>query len=847
MCRTNSVTLIAHIRQRRRIPEAYVRVTTHGYCVSACPVRLSTALIVGLVLGAFSVCVAQTSAAPANTNVAATSSDRAEVHTTTALMMGERSEPPPRIALPLIQKPLAQPVRLGPVDVEALLQEDRDNPDMRKRLRIGIGRTLEVGPDDGQWTTLPDGGHLWRLAVVSEGAVGVRVHVSDCALPVGGELRVFSVLPPRRSQSHFTGTGPFGTGAFWSTIFPGDMLYVEYRTPSTTDGVPGSVPFVINELQHLYRDPVRGSRKCDCHNDATCYEEWNNVSNSVARVAYVNGDSLVCTGELINCLLNDLTPYFLTAGHCIDSEEVAQSMVFYWKYRTETCDGPPPDIETVPTCSVGQYLTSSWWPHWYEDFALVMIRGELPSGPYSWGGWTTNTVANGTECTCVHHPDGGHQRISFANKTYGAPYGFIRMDWYDGPAESGSSGSGTHLDSTGQLAGVLSYGASSCEDESWDDFYSFSEIYWYASDYFAGGSDDAFEENDSCAEAVAISPGTYADLVLKYKYVYPKHYRDSDWYRIKSSNCGPVDILLEFTDAFGNIDMELYDACGGSVVASSKGIGDSETISIAPEPSREYWLKVRLASNARNTYNLTINAPDTGTMTFSAEAGISIPDNNLDGIEHSIWIPSHINLEGLKAAVRIDHTFNGDLEVTLTHETTTVTLIDRPGVPKSPVGFNNDGFDVMLDTIAASRIEDHDSGGPKVVGTFQPEESLGTFNGQDAFGQWTLRVADHEPGDTGTLISWALHIPPQEPCDCGGDGDFNGDANTDFADFAAFQRCFTGSDVGPPPIGCQLFNFDCDWDVDLDDFAEFMNWFGAPQGRSTGQNPNAPGALHPNL
>ena len=302
-------------------------------------------------------------------------------------------------------------------------------------------------------------------------------------------------------------------------------------------------------------------------------------------------------------------------------------------------------------------------------------------------------------------------------------------------------------------------------------------------------------------------------------------YADEDWYRVTSSSCGPVDITLNFTDAFGNIDMTLYDACGGGVVASSTGNGDSEAISIPPGESREYWLRVYLAGNVRNTYDMTITAAEGGTKVYPIEAGVSIPDDNAAGVDHGFIVPDPIVLTGLKVAVKIAHTWNGDLRVKLTHNGTTVTLIDRPGVPASSVGFNNDGFDVLLDDAAFTPIEDYDSGGPMVVGTFAPNESLSLFDGQDAAGLWTLNVSDHEDQDIGTLESWALHIPPAEPCDCGGDGDVNTNGSTDLADFAAFQRCFTGTNVGPPPLGCQSLNFDCDWDVDLDDFAEFMNVF----------------------
>ncbi|MFH0981214.1 MAG: proprotein convertase P-domain-containing protein [Planctomycetota bacterium] len=470
-------------------------------------------------------------------------------------------------------------------------------------------------------------------------------------------------------------------------------------------------------------------------------------------------------------------------------------------------------MPSVPSSSVAELLATS--PLLGQDYSLTLIRGELPPGAYTWSGWTTAGVSNGTLCSSIHHPAGSYKRISFAQKASGAAPGYLRLDWYDGPTEPGSSGAGAYLDATKQLVGVLCCGDSSCEDWTWDDFSAFQYIYPDIGLYLQAGSDDVFEDNDTCAAAASVAPSTYTALVLKYA--------DGDWYRVHSSSCGPVEIRLDFTDAFGDIDMKLFDACGGNLVAASTGDGDTEVISLAPGVTADYWLRVYLAGSVRNTYNMTITAPAGGTAVYPIPAGVAIPDNYAPGVDHGFFVSDHTLMAGLKVGLKITHTWNGDLRVRLTHNGTTVTLIDRPGVPARALGFNNDGFDVILDDAAFTAIEDYDSGGPMVVGTFKPNQMLSAFNGQDAYGPWTLNVADLALYDVGTLDQWDLYVPPAEACECGGDGDFNGDGATDLADFAAFQRCFTGSDAGPLPPGCQVLNFDCDRDVDLEDFSEFID------------------------
>ncbi|MCH7849699.1 MAG: hypothetical protein IIB53_15230, partial [Planctomycetes bacterium] len=64
----------------------------------------------------------------------------------------------------------------------------------------------------------------------------------------------------------------------------------------------------------------------------------------------------------------------------------------------------------------------------------------------------------------------------------------------------------------------------------------------------------------------------------------------------------------------------------------------------------------------------------------------------------------------------------------------------------------------------------------------------------------------------------------------GGNGDFDGDGILNLADFAAFQRCFTGSSAGSITSVCAPGDRDLDNDIDLDDWAHFLPRFGFPLG-----------------
>ncbi|MCP4592173.1 MAG: hypothetical protein GY842_15680 [bacterium] len=731
--------------------------------------------------------------------------------------------------------PFGSIIALEPMDLEELRREDRSDPPPHRAPRIGVGRSLEINGAEGVWSVLPDGRYVWTLAIVSEQAVALRLQVSECAIPPGGELRIAAGADPGRVDGPYVARGPFRHGGFWSAVLTGDTAYVEYCAP--LHAVPPIVlPFVLDGLQHIYRSPLETlppQREGDCHNDVMCATEWVDLASATAGLTFVGEeDSLACTGVLLNSISGDLTPYLVTAGHCVENQLAAESMIFYWKYQTDYCDGNVPNLLSVPSSVGADLLASSEYPHWDEDYALLMVRGELPPGSYTWSGWDTTTIADGTNCASIHHPDSAFKRISYAQKDTASSTGFIRMNWYDGATEDGSSGAGAYLEASQLLVGLLVGGPSSCLDLAYDDYYAFRYLYPKITSWIQAGSDDIFEDNDSCNDAAEVAASFYPDLVVKYA--------DDDWYLVRSSTCGPVEIRLDFVDAFGDINVELYADCGGPPIDGSTGQGDTESILLPAGPSDDYYVRVFLQSDVRNTYDMSITDVPGGTLVYPIPAGVSIPDENPTGVDQVFVVPDHFVTSGLKVGLHLTHTWNGDLKVTLSHDGTTITLLDRPGAPSRAVGYNNDGFDIILDDAAFVAIEDYDSGGPMVVGTFSPDDSLAAFDGEDIHGTWTLNVADLERLDEGTIDSWTLYAPPAEICECAGDGDFNTDGRTDFADFAFFQACFTGGSLGAPPAGCQPLNFDCDRDVDLDDFAVFASHFNGPVPSSPSKPPDKP-------
>jgi subtilisin-like proprotein convertase family protein len=131
---------------------------------------------------------------------------------------------------------------------------------------------------------------------------------------------------------------------------------------------------------------------------------------------------------------------------------------------------------------------------------------------------------------------------------------------------------------------------------------------------------------------------------------------------------------------------------------------------------------------------------------------------DLSTLNTSIFVPASSGIiADLDVDLSIFHSFDGDLDVTLTHVSTgtSVSLFND-------VGGTNEGFFIRLNDDAGTDISG--ASNPKldgaINGTFNPGGTalLSAFNGQDASGEWRLSITDDTGGDTGILFGWTLHF-----------------------------------------------------------------------------------------
>ena len=211
----------------------------------------------------------------------------------------------------------------------------------------------------------------------------------------------------------------------------------------------------------------------DCHLDAACYSEWSETASSVALIAFERGGSTyACSGTLLNNRREDFAPYFLTAAHCLNTPETARSVVAFWFYQTQTCNGEPPDIRSTPRTAGARLLaTLGGGPidgraHPDGDMTLLQLEGDLPDGVW-FSGWDASPQAPDLQVAGIHHPGnedfGAFKRISFGStvpvRIRGASDdAYAVVSWTRGLTEGGSSGSGLFSASGQFLVGALSAG-----------------------------------------------------------------------------------------------------------------------------------------------------------------------------------------------------------------------------------------------------------------------------------------------------------------------------------------------------------------------------------------------------
>jgi hypothetical protein len=197
-----------------------------------------------------------------------------------------------------------------------------------------------------------------------------------------------------------------------------------------------------------------------CHIDVACRfgelgAAFQNVSRATARMEYIrSGGLFTCTGTLLNDTGNSGTPYFWGAAHCINTQDVANTLETFWFEEASRCgDNTSVDFSNIHRVGGGAQLLHA---RRATDTLLLRLNNFPPAGAF-FSGWDSRRFLNGAMLT-IHHPSFDIKKVSIGTGEGVCSIGFDDIDssmlthirYTEGTAEGGSSGSGLFTLSNGE-------------------------------------------------------------------------------------------------------------------------------------------------------------------------------------------------------------------------------------------------------------------------------------------------------------------------------------------------------------------------------------------------------------
>jgi hypothetical protein len=443
----------------------------------------------------------------------------------------------------------------------------------------------DISPDrSGTWTSLPDGGRIWRVQISSPGALALIPCYDSFYLPEGATLHIYT--PDREEMigafttAHNPKNDRYNTG-----LIHGDACVVEYYEPAAVSGL-GRIH--IDEIGHAYRMvPQRKSgispnfgQSGSCEVNVNCSEgsSWQDEKNAIVCILIKRGGSFFwCSGALLNNTAGDCKPYMLTADHCYQddqgllatTQELSQ-WVFYINYESATCANPGGIGSLANNFTTGcTYRSASLdtGGNSGSDYALMLLNTSPPLSyhPYL-AGWSNINTAP-TQGVGIHHPNADIKKISTYNTTLTStsvgtvPDTHWDIGWAstangDGVTEPGSSGSPL-FDIHNHVVGTLTGGGSSCSSLSGHDQYGKFSYSWASNGNTANKRlKDWLDPTNSGSRTLdgmfSTCPSGVSDLspYLSYVSVYPNPCRGI----LTLNNLSDINTIT-ITDALGHTAM----------------------------------------------------------------------------------------------------------------------------------------------------------------------------------------------------------------------------------------------------------------------------------------------------
>lgn len=147
---------------------------------------------------------------------------------------------------------------------------------------------------------------------------------------------------------------------------------------------------------------------------------------------------------------------------------------------------------------------------------------------------------------------------------------------------------------------------------------------------------------------------------------------------------------------------------------------------------------------------------------------ITIPDNSFNFATGSLFSPATVTITDVNVIITGTHTWVGDVELRLSHDSRTVNFLNRPGVPATTHGCSGDDFPGVIadDEGNQGTLEQScQDSNPAYTsgGAYKASSLLADFDGQNSAGTWTLHARDLGHRDTGVITQWCVEFNRPDP------------------------------------------------------------------------------------
>ena len=400
------------------------------------------------------------------------------------------------------------------VDNNYEILEDENRP-INSPFRYGKKNNVNIDFFSDAKKTEVNGESIWLLKISSPNAYAISLQYNHFQINGSGRFFVYnndkSILFGAYSRINNTTDNYFST-----PLVAGEEIILEYN------GVQEGTEIIISEIIHDYRDIMNFSnddRTRDCGTNPSCTSALP-YQNQINATSWLDMGGAICSGSMVNNTEQDLTPYYMTAWHCIDGSS-ASTYRFYFNYDTNSCTSSNYNYDSYVYGSILRASSGSM----DGDFALLEITGYIyDSWDVYYAGWNRYSSNQLVEVG-VHHPGGSPKKVNFDNdyattgnwgvNWYGGGYSpggsYWEITWDDGGTEGGSSGSPAY-DSNGRLIGVLSGGGNACSSSS-NGGESYYAKFSYAWNFGSNSSNRLSDWLDPNNTGFYVIDGTYDGII----------------------------------------------------------------------------------------------------------------------------------------------------------------------------------------------------------------------------------------------------------------------------------------------------------------------------------------------